>query len=145
GFEKSGIVELAVAHRLSERPAGDVLVRDVHVLGVARERIRTQAALVPELGCGRRLTFGARAAGALAGDDLERHLPPALPVSAQPHGPRAARAERPDRAVPSEHERSGREGCCGLRHAVLDLLAAAGQIPFRSGRWARVLRPPPEA
>ena len=60
-LERAGVAELARPHRLAQRPAGNVLVDDVDVAGVARERVRAQAARVPEPRRRGRLALGPRA------------------------------------------------------------------------------------
>ena len=118
-----------VASRGSPRAsvsARDVLVDDVDVAGIASERVRSQAALVPELGGRARLALGAGSGVAVAGDDLQRDVGAALGFHGEPHGARAARAEGSDRPVSPEHERS-RGDCCGRpRHQHRPLWPCGG-------------------
>ena len=73
-LDGGGVVELAALERVPERAAGNVLVGDVDVSLVARERVGAQAGGMLELGRRGRLPLGARSGGACAGDDLERDL-----------------------------------------------------------------------
>src|SRR5581483_8672689 len=90
--------------RLPERATRDVLVRDVDVTRVAREREDPLAARVTERRRGTRLALRARGRLPLARDDLERHVEPRLLVAREPHLPHPARAERPQRPVAAEDE-----------------------------------------
>ena len=99
-----------------KRAAGDVLVGDVHVPRVARERVRAQAARVAQLRGGLRLALGARGGLPLTGDDLERDVEPRLLVACEPDRSRAAAAERAQRPVPAEHEPAPLQCESGVRH-----------------------------
>ena len=98
------VAELAGAQRLAQRAAGDVLVGDVDVAAVAGERVDPLAARMPQRGGGRRLALGARGRLALARDDLQRDVEAALLVAREPDVTHPARAQRPERSVPSEDE-----------------------------------------
>ena len=111
-FEHGSVVERIVANRFAERPAGNVLVDDVHVARVTGERVSAQAAFVAELRRGACLALGAGSRVAFAGDDLQRHFGAALLLHGQPNRARAPRPEGPDRPVAPEHERS-RGDCSG--------------------------------
>src|SRR6266545_2682791 len=80
------IVQLAGPQGLAKRPPGHVLVGDVDMAGVARERVRTQAALVPEGRRSARLALRPRAAVSLARDDLEGDVEARALVACQPDG-----------------------------------------------------------
>ncbi len=122
------VVQAALADGLAQRLAWDVLVDDVDVARIASERMRSQTALVPELGGRARLALGAGSGVAFAGDDLERHLGAARGFHGEPHGARAARAERSDRPVSPEHERS-RGDCCGRpRHQHRPLWPCGSEV-----------------
>src|SRR5439155_14387177 len=72
---------------------------------------------------------------------LQRHVARAHLVAGEPHGPGAAAAERPKRAVASQHERPRRE-CGGRRRHPRHALAAAGETPLPGEEWATVGRVP---
>ena len=61
-LDRLGVVELLRAERLAQRAAPHVLVRDVHVAGVAAEVVGPDAALVAQPGGGLHLARRARAA-----------------------------------------------------------------------------------
>ena len=123
------VVELAALERVAERAAGDVLVGDVDVALVARERVGAQAGRVLELGGGGRLALRARAGGAGAGDDLERDLAVLALVEGVPDRAHPAAAERPQRPVAAEHEAVRSSVSRGLRHPR-DTFPAGGRTPF---------------
>ena len=98
--------------RLAQRAAGDVLVGDVDVRRVARERDDPLAARVAERRRRAGLALGAVARLALARDDLQRDVEAGLLVACEPDLAHAAGAQRAQRAVPAEEEvvRSRRRG-----------------------------------
>ena len=103
-LDRGAVVDLAGAQRLPQRAPRDVLVGDVDVRRVARQRDDPLAALVSQ-GCGRAgLALGAVARLAFARDDLQRDVEAGSLVAREPHVAHAARAERPERAVPAEKE-----------------------------------------
>ena len=103
-LDRRFVVELAALERVPERAARDVLVGDVDVTVVAGERVGAQAGGVPELRGGGRLALGARAGGACAGDDLERHLAALALVERVPDRAHPAAAERAQGPVAAEYE-----------------------------------------
>ena len=106
-LDRGLVVELARAHRLAQRAAGDVLVGDVDVRRVARERQDPLAPRVAEGGGGARLALGPVARLALPRDDLQRDVEAAALVARQPDVAHPAGAERPERPVPAEEEVAG--------------------------------------
>ena len=98
------VAQLAAAHRLAQRAAADVLVRDVDVTGVGAEPVRAQAALVPEPGGRLGLAFGAVRGLALPGNDLQRDVEPVPLVPREPDRAGTAAAKRAERAVAVEDE-----------------------------------------
>ena len=107
-LDRAAVVELAGAHRLAQRPARDVLVGDVDVRRVAREREDPLAARVPQRGRRARLALGPVARLALARDDLQRDVEAAPLVAREPDLAHAAGAQRPQRPVPAEDEVAAR-------------------------------------
>ena len=128
GLDRALVVELAVVERVTQRAPGDVLVGDVHVPLVARERIRPQASRMLELGGGGRLALRARAGGAGAGDDLQRDFAVPLLVLGVPDRPHSAAAERSERSVAPEHEPVRGRVSRGLRHPP-DTFRSRARIP----------------
>ncbi len=124
-LDRGAVVELAAAERFPEGSTGDVLVGDVDVSLVPPEGVGALAGRVPQLGGGLGLAFGAWRGLALARDDLERHVEPVTLVTSKPDGARAAAAERPEGAVPAEHELALLRGCGGVRHGGFSLAQAA--------------------
>jgi hypothetical protein len=110
GLDRGGVCQLPASRRLAQGRAGDVLVRDVHVLPVACVCVDALAAGMAEFGSSAGLTLRARACLAFARDDLERHVQTRLLVPRKPDRAGAAAAQRPDRAVPGEYELAGGEG-----------------------------------
>ena len=104
GLHRLPVAQLAAAHRLAQRAAADVLVRDVDVTGVGAEAVRAQAALVPEPGGRLGLAFGAVRGLALAGDDLQRDVESVPLVPREPDRAGTAAAKRAERAVAVEDE-----------------------------------------
>ena len=132
------VVELAGGHRLAQRAAGDVLVGDVDVARVARERVDPLAAWVPERGGGARLAVGALGDPALAGDHLQGDVEAVLLVAREPDVPHSAGAERPQRPVAAEDQLVLRG-----RRSPRAVLLRAGRSPFATGvtRYIRPSRP----
>ena len=118
GLDCLAVAQLAAAHRVAQRAAADVLVRDVDVAGVGAEAVRAQAALVPEPRGRFRLTLCAVCRLSLAWDDLERHVEPVALVAREPDRAGAAAAERAQRAVAVEHELPARERLSSGGHVV---------------------------
>ena len=115
-LDRLGIAQLARPHRVAQGLAADVLVGDVDMPRVGAETVGAQAALVPQ--AGRRLGLALRAMGrlALAGDDLERDVEPVVLVAREPHGARAAAAQRAQRPVAVEDQFLARERLWSDRH-----------------------------
>ena len=127
-FDRVGVVELAALERVTQRAAGDVLVGDVHVAFVPRQRVRAYAGRVTELGRGRGLALGAGARGARPRHDLQGDLAAVSLVVGMPDRPHAAAAERSQGPVAPEHE-AGRSLCCScLRHPAHSF-RAGGRTP----------------
>ena len=103
-LDRFPVVELARAHRLAQRAARDVLVRDVDMRLVAGQREDPLAVLVPKRGCRARLALGPVAGLSLASDDLQCDIEPALLVAGEPHLTHPAGAEGSQRPVPAEEE-----------------------------------------
>ena len=118
GLHRLRVSQLARAERLAQRPARHVLVGDVDVLVVVRERVGAQAALVTEPGRGRCLALRPRAGLAVARDDLERNFDARCLVSCEPDRPGAAASKRAHGPVAAENERARGRGGCGSRHLV---------------------------
>ena len=114
--------------------AGDVLVGDVDVPLVARQRVGAQAGRVAELRGGRRLALGARAGRSRPrARSSARPRGPVCSSSRVPDGAHAAAAERPQGPVPAEDQARCRVcGCRGLRHPA---------DSFRAGRRSPFVRP----
>ena len=115
-LDRAAVAELARGERLAQRAAGDVLVGDVDVARIARERVDPLAARMAERRRGLRLALGARGGLALARDHLQRDVEAALLVARKPDMAHPARAERPQRPVTSEDEllREGSRGHLGF-------------------------------
>ena len=109
GLDRVGVVQLARSQRLAQRLSGDVLVGDVDVARVALEPVRAEAALVPQPRRGQGFPLGARRGLALARDDLQRHLEARSLVAGEPDRPRAAAAERAQRAIALCYQLARRE------------------------------------
>src|SRR5213079_3168031 len=77
GLDRVAILERAGPQRLPHGPAGNELVRDVHVPRIARKGVRAQAGRVAQARRGGGLALGARRGLALAGHDLEGEDQPA--------------------------------------------------------------------
>ena len=118
-LDRAGVRQLSVPRRLAHRRAGDVLVRDVDVVAVARLRVDPLAARMAELRGRARLALGARAGLALARDDLERDVEAVALVACEPHRAGASAAERPDRPVATEDQLAGGEGAGRSLHLLL--------------------------
>ena len=131
------VADLAGVQRLAQRAAGDVLVGDVDVAAVARERVDPLAARVAQRGGGLRLALGAHGRLALARDHLQRDVEAALFVAREPDVTHPARAQRPERSVTSEDELL-REG--SRRHPPLLLRAEEKSFARRTrrGRFGHV-------
>ena len=140
-LDGGGVIELAAFERMTERATGNVLVRDVDVPLVARERVGTQTSGMLELGRGGRFPLRARSGGSCAGDDLERDLAILPRVEGVPDRSHPAAAERPERPVPVEDE--GRRGSVsrGLAHPC-DTFSAGRRSPLGAEEWATVRRIP---
>jgi hypothetical protein len=85
GFDGSAVVELARRERLAERAAGDVLVGDVDMPRVARERVDALAARMAERGGGAGLTLGALGDPAFPDHHLQRDVQAVALVAREPH------------------------------------------------------------
>ena len=109
-LDGAAIVELARGERLPHRPARDVLVGDVDVAGIARERVDPLAAWVAERRRRLRLAFGARGGLSLTGDHLQRDVETGLLVPRQPDVAHPTRAERAQRPVAAEDQLLGEHG-----------------------------------
>ena len=103
-LDRGAVVELAGAQRLAQRAAGDVLVGDVDVGRIARQREDPLAARVAERGGGARLALGPMTALSLAGDDLQGDVEAAPLVAREPDMAHSAGAERLDRPVAAQEE-----------------------------------------
>ena len=117
-LDRRRVVELAGAHRLAERAARNVLVRDVHVLRVAPEPVGALTAGMTQARRRLGLALRTRRGLSLARNDLERDVQAGLLVARQPDRPRAAAAERSERAVPPEDELALEEGWGGVGHQL---------------------------
>ncbi len=93
-LDRGRVVELPCAHRLTQRATGDVLVGDVDVGLVPRQRDDPLAARMTERGGSSSLTFGAVPRLALAGDDLQCDVETASFIPGQPHVTHPAGAQR---------------------------------------------------
>ena len=125
-LDRRRVVDGAVAKRVAQRAAGNVLVGDVDVAVVAAEVVGAHAALVAQARGRLRLAGGARRTLSLAGDDLERDVEAGLLVPGEPHRAGAAATERPERAIAVEDELSLREGDRRRRHGSASFAAARG-------------------
>ena len=133
------VVELAAPHRLAQRLAGDVLVGDVDVLGVAA---RSRSARRQRWWRSRAAASASRSARDAAlpsrGDDLQRDVEARLLVAREPDRAGAAAAERPQRPVAAEDELALEDG--GRRRSTSAFLGV-GQAADEScpaGRRVRV-------
>ncbi len=119
-LDRGAVVELAGAHRLAQGAARDVLVGDVDVGRIARQREDPLAAGVAERRGGAGLALGPMAALSLAGDDLQGDVEAAPLVAREPDMAHSAGAEGLDRPVAAQEElvRMGR-----LRHPAFYVLA----------------------
>jgi len=86
-LDELGVLQVAPAHGLAQRRPGHVLVGDVDVVAVARERVGAQTVRVAELRRRARLALGPRAGLALACHDLERDVEPVALVAGEPDRP----------------------------------------------------------
>src|SRR5204862_1200970 len=109
-FEGYGVVHVAVAKRLPQRAARDVLVGDVDVARIPRERVGALAPGMPQSGGRGGLTLGAQCRLAFARHDLECHLDAGRLVAGEPYRAAAAAAERLQRAVAAENKLARRDG-----------------------------------
>ncbi len=106
------VVELSGADRLAHRSAGDVLVRDVDVIGIPRERVDSLAARMPECRRGFRLSLRAGCGLALPRDDLEGDVEARLLVAREPDVSHPSGSERAQRAIAAEDQLAlGSDGC----------------------------------
>ena len=137
-LERCAVVELAGAQRLAHRASRHVLVGDVDVGRVAREREDALAARVAERGGGAGLALGPVAALALAGDDLQGDVEAALLVAGEPDMAHSARAEGADRPVPAQEElvRKGRLGHAAFLRCRRCISSPAGKDGLIR-RWTR--------
>jgi len=87
GFDRRRVVELAAAHRLAERSARNVLIRDVHGLRIPAEAVGTLARRMPQARRRLRLALRSRGRLSLARDDLQRDVKPVLFVTSEPDRP----------------------------------------------------------
>ena len=99
------VVQLAALEGVTERSSGDVLVGDVDVTIVARERERAEARGMLQLRRGGRLALGARSGAPRAGHDLECDLALFALVEGVPNGAHPAASQRLEQPVPAEHQR----------------------------------------
>ena len=90
--------------RLAQGAARDVLVGDVDVARVARERVDPLAARMAQRGCGARLALGPLGDAALADDHLQRDVETVALVAREPDMTHPTGAQRPQRPVPSEDQ-----------------------------------------
>jgi hypothetical protein len=129
-LDRDGVGQLTGPYRLAEGAAGNELVRDVDVPGVARERVRAQARRVTQARCGGRLALGSSGGLPFAGNDLEGDLETSPLVAGEPDRPGGSAPERPQRPIAVEDElaRSRREG--GTSHPTRRLAAAPDFPPF---------------
>ena len=95
-------------------------------LGVAGERVDPLAARVAERGRGAGLALGALGHPAFADDHLQRDVEAVSLVAGEPDVPHPSRAERPERAVPSEDQLGARR-----RRRPRSLLLRAEENSFR--------------
>ena len=137
-LDGAAVADLAGVHRLAQRAAGDVLVGDVDVPAVARERVDALAARMAQRGGGLRLALGAHGRLALARDHLQRDVEAALFVAREPDVTHPSGAKRPQGSVPSKDELL-REG--SRRHPPLLLRAEENSFPRRTldGRSGHVM------
>ena len=136
GLHRSTVVQPAGTQGVAERLAGDVLVRDVRVLGVRSEISGFQAALVVEARRGLVLALGARGRLSFTRDDLERDLVALELVPGEPDGARAAAAERLDGAVATEDQFILRDSDGGGRHRTVPWPRARKVLSIRAGRYS---------
>ena len=137
-LERGPVVELSGPQRLPHRASGHVLVGDVDVGRVTREREDALAARVAERGGCAGLTLGPVAALALAGDDLQGDVEAALLVAGEPDMAHPARAEGANRPVPAQEElvRKGRLGHAGFLRCRRCISSPAGKDGLIR-RWTR--------
>ena len=110
------VAQPAGAHRLAQRQAGDVLVRDVDVTCVPRQRERAQAVLVAQAGRCAGLALRPSCRLALSGDDLQGKLVAVSLVANEPDRAGATAAQRAERTVSTEDQVIG-DDCIGrARH-----------------------------
>ena len=114
-LDRRGVVELARRHRLAQGAARDVLVGDVDVVRVARERVDPLTARVPKRRCGSGLAVGALGDAALSADHLERDVEPVSLVAGEPYMTHPARSEGPQRAIAAEDQLFCRSGGAHVR------------------------------
>ena len=125
GLDGAVVAEEAGAESLSKSDSRHVLVRDVQVLVVHLEAVRTQATGVTEPR--RRLGLSLRSwlCATLPGDDLEGDLGARRLVQREPDRPRSAASERAQGPVATENEAARRDRFDGARHPAPALAAAA--------------------
>ena len=109
------IVQLVGVERVPQRSSRHVLVGDVDVARIARQRIDPLAAGMAERGSSTRLPFGPFGDPALPHDHLQRDVEPCPFVPREPHMAHPTRAERPERAVSSEYQVGCESGRSHLR------------------------------
>ncbi len=129
-LDRAAVVELAGRERLAQRLARDVLVGDVDVARVARERVDPLAARMAQRGRGPRLALGARGGLSLARDDLQRDVEAGLLVARKPDVAHSARSERPQRPVAAEDQLLR----CGATDGHPRLLRRAQEKSFAPNR-----------
>ena len=103
-LERNCVVDRSFPQGLPQRPAGYVLVGDVDVPGVARERVGALAARMTEPRGRRSLSLRPRSRLSLSRDDLERDLGSGRLVAGEPNRAGAAATERLQGAIPAENE-----------------------------------------
>ncbi len=98
------VVQLAGVESVAQRPSRHVLVCDVDMARVARQRVDPLAAGMPERSRGTSLALGALGDPALPHHHLQGDVQPVSLVTREPHMAHPARAERPKGAVSSEYQ-----------------------------------------
>ncbi len=109
-LDGAAVVEVARGECVPHRSAGDVLVGDVDVAGIAGERVDPLAARMPERRCRLRLTLGARGRLSLTGDHLQRDVEARLLVAREPDVAHPTRPKRAQRPVSAEDQLLGERG-----------------------------------
>ena len=126
-LDRGAVVELTRRERLAHRATRHVLISDVHMAGVARERVDPLAVGMTKCRGSLGLALGTCGRLSLAPDHLQRDIEAGLLVTRQPDVAHPARAERTHRPVTAEDQLLCERG----RPHALRLYVAPRGSPFR--------------